>query len=47
MDDLIAAIDSYVIPGDLVLLKGSRGCALEQLSSVLIKNQSTAEGVSK
>ncbi|MDR0313543.1 MAG: UDP-N-acetylmuramoyl-tripeptide--D-alanyl-D-alanine ligase [Treponema sp.] len=47
MDDLIAAIDSYIIPGDLVLLKGSRGCALEQLTPVLTKDKITAQGESK
>jgi UDP-N-acetylmuramoyl-tripeptide--D-alanyl-D-alanine ligase len=47
MNDLITALDSYVIPGDLVLLKGSRGCALEQLSSVLIDKKTIAEGESK
>ena len=36
MDELSAAIDSYVQKGDLVLLKGSRGCALERLSEMLV-----------
>jgi UDP-N-acetylmuramoyl-tripeptide--D-alanyl-D-alanine ligase len=35
MDELSAAIDSYARTGDLVLLKGSRGCALERLSGML------------
>ena len=33
--ELSAALDSYVQTGDLVLLKGSRGCALERLSGML------------
>jgi UDP-N-acetylmuramoyl-tripeptide--D-alanyl-D-alanine ligase len=47
MNDLITALDSYVILGDLVLLKGSRGCALEKLSPVLIKDNLIAEGEGK
>jgi UDP-N-acetylmuramoyl-tripeptide--D-alanyl-D-alanine ligase len=35
MDRLSAALDRYVQTGDLVLLKGSRGCLLEQLSDML------------
>ena len=35
MNELSAALDSYVQNGDLVLLKGSRGCALEKLCPVL------------
>jgi UDP-N-acetylmuramyl pentapeptide synthase len=35
MEDLEAALENYLRPGDLVLLKGSRGCALEQLTDVL------------
>jgi UDP-N-acetylmuramoyl-tripeptide--D-alanyl-D-alanine ligase len=35
MKDLAGALETYVRPGDLVLLKGSRGNALEQLSGVL------------
>jgi len=35
INELSAAIDSYVKKGDLVLLKGSRGCALERLSEML------------
>jgi UDP-N-acetylmuramoyl-tripeptide--D-alanyl-D-alanine ligase len=42
MDELSAAIDSYARTGDLVLLKGSRGCALERLSGMLTE----AENVS-
>jgi len=36
MDELSRAIDACARDGDLVLLKGSRGCALERLSSVLL-----------
>jgi UDP-N-acetylmuramoyl-tripeptide--D-alanyl-D-alanine ligase len=36
MGELSHAMDSYVDSGDLVLLKGSRGCALERLSDVLV-----------
>jgi UDP-N-acetylmuramoyl-tripeptide--D-alanyl-D-alanine ligase len=35
MGELAGALEEYVRPGDLVLLKGSRGNALEQLSGVL------------
>jgi UDP-N-acetylmuramoyl-tripeptide--D-alanyl-D-alanine ligase len=35
METLAAELRGYVRPGDLVLLKGSRGCALERLSGVL------------
>jgi len=35
MSELSAALDSYVQTGDIVLLKGSRGCALERLSEML------------
>ncbi|MCL2043817.1 MAG: UDP-N-acetylmuramoyl-tripeptide--D-alanyl-D-alanine ligase [Treponema sp.] len=35
MDELSAVLDDYVQDGDLVLLKGSRGCALERLCTVL------------
>ncbi len=31
MDELRAAVNGYVRDGDLVLLKGSRGCALERV----------------
>jgi len=35
IEKLSTALDSYVQTGDLVLLKGSRGCALERLSEML------------
>ncbi|MDR0624754.1 MAG: UDP-N-acetylmuramoyl-tripeptide--D-alanyl-D-alanine ligase [Treponema sp.] len=35
MGELAGALEAYIRPGDLVLLKGSRGNALEQLSGVL------------
>jgi UDP-N-acetylmuramoyl-tripeptide--D-alanyl-D-alanine ligase len=35
-DELSRALDSYVESGDLVLLKGSRGCELEALTGMLL-----------
>jgi len=35
IDKLSCALDSFVQAGDLVLLKGSRGCALERLTEML------------
>jgi UDP-N-acetylmuramoyl-tripeptide--D-alanyl-D-alanine ligase len=35
MGELAGALGKYLRPGDLVLLKGSRGCALEELSGAL------------
>jgi UDP-N-acetylmuramoyl-tripeptide--D-alanyl-D-alanine ligase len=32
MEELASSLRDYIEPGDLVLLKGSRGCALERLS---------------
>jgi UDP-N-acetylmuramoyl-tripeptide--D-alanyl-D-alanine ligase len=36
MDELKNAVSAYIKPGDLVLLKGSRGCALEELSDIVL-----------
>jgi UDP-N-acetylmuramoyl-tripeptide--D-alanyl-D-alanine ligase len=41
IDELTSSLMDYVKPGDLVLVKGSRGCALERLDSVLLQ---TARG---
>ncbi|MDR0586387.1 MAG: UDP-N-acetylmuramoyl-tripeptide--D-alanyl-D-alanine ligase [Treponema sp.] len=35
MGELKKAVSAFVGPGDLVLLKGSRGCALEELSDIV------------
>jgi UDP-N-acetylmuramoyl-tripeptide--D-alanyl-D-alanine ligase len=35
LDTLASELKGFVRPGDLVLLKGSRGCALERLDGVL------------
>jgi UDP-N-acetylmuramoyl-tripeptide--D-alanyl-D-alanine ligase len=35
MTDLKKAVSGYIRPGDFVLLKGSRGCALEELSDTV------------
>jgi len=43
MDELSGALDGYIGSGDLVLLKGSRGCALEKLTETLTGGK-TAEG---
>jgi UDP-N-acetylmuramoyl-tripeptide--D-alanyl-D-alanine ligase len=40
MDELSRELADYVLPGDLVLLKGSRGCALERLNDVLFFSDS-------
>jgi UDP-N-acetylmuramoyl-tripeptide--D-alanyl-D-alanine ligase len=42
MNDLEKAVSAYIEPGDLVLLKGSRGCALEQLTGAVLLNEETA-----
>jgi len=44
MDELYMALDQYVRSNDLVLLKGSRGCALERLSGILAGTETAAEG---
>jgi UDP-N-acetylmuramoyl-tripeptide--D-alanyl-D-alanine ligase len=51
MRELSEALKDFVRPGDLVLLKGSRGCALESLTEVLcgaekISAETAAGGVS-
>lgn len=35
MNELKKAVSDYIRPGDLVLLKGSRGCALEELTGAV------------
>jgi UDP-N-acetylmuramoyl-tripeptide--D-alanyl-D-alanine ligase len=35
MEELSRTLDRYILAGDLVLLKASRGCALERLSGML------------
>jgi UDP-N-acetylmuramoyl-tripeptide--D-alanyl-D-alanine ligase len=42
MAELREALKDYIRPGDLVLLKGSRGCALEQLTPELLGKRETA-----
>jgi UDP-N-acetylmuramoyl-tripeptide--D-alanyl-D-alanine ligase len=42
IDELSHALDVYVMPGDLVLLKGSRGCALERLTGMLNRQKEGA-----
>ncbi|MDR3166988.1 MAG: UDP-N-acetylmuramoyl-tripeptide--D-alanyl-D-alanine ligase [Treponema sp.] len=37
MEELSRSVGDYIRPGDLVLLKGSRGCALEKLTGVLTR----------
>ena len=37
IEKLSEALDRYVQTGDLVLLKGSRGCALERLTEMLVR----------
>ncbi|MDR1507165.1 MAG: UDP-N-acetylmuramoyl-tripeptide--D-alanyl-D-alanine ligase [Treponema sp.] len=36
MDELKKALAVFIKPGDMVLLKGSRGCALEELSDIAL-----------
>jgi UDP-N-acetylmuramoyl-tripeptide--D-alanyl-D-alanine ligase len=47
MEDLENELENYLRPGDLVLLKASRGCALERLVGVLLgeKERCPAGGV--
>ena len=44
MGELSAALDKCLKCGDLVLLKGSRGCALEVLTEILSKKKGGATG---
>jgi len=43
IEKLSAAVDGYIQTGDLVLLKGSRLCALERLSGMLVNKSTNAE----
>ena len=43
-EELSAALDGYIQNGDLVLLKGSRGSALEQLTGILAGNAAERAG---
>ena len=36
INELSSALDGYLIEGEIVLLKGSRGCALERLTDMLV-----------
>ena len=42
MEELSGALDNYIRNGDLVLLKGSRGCALETLSGILLGDKNVS-----
>jgi UDP-N-acetylmuramoyl-tripeptide--D-alanyl-D-alanine ligase len=44
-DRLLAAVRGYIAPGDLALLKASRGMALERLAEALAPNASRDEGI--
>ena len=46
MEELSRSLDAYVRSGDLVLLKGSKGCALWKLSGILTGNKAD-EAVSR
>ncbi|MDR1863658.1 MAG: UDP-N-acetylmuramoyl-tripeptide--D-alanyl-D-alanine ligase [Treponema sp.] len=45
MKELGRTLEDYIRPGDLVLLKGSRSCALEQLTPVLLGARETVGAV--
>jgi UDP-N-acetylmuramoyl-tripeptide--D-alanyl-D-alanine ligase len=34
-DELVGALEDFLLPGDVVLLKGSRGMAMEAVASAL------------
>jgi UDP-N-acetylmuramoyl-tripeptide--D-alanyl-D-alanine ligase len=42
MEELKSVLEDYIRPGDLVLLKGSRACALEELTPLLLEERKTA-----
>jgi len=44
MDELIRNVDGYAGEGDLVLLKGSRGCVLERLCGIFEKGEQDVSG---
>jgi len=44
MGELSRALDAYIKNGDLVLLKGSRGCALESLTEILTQERTAEKG---
>jgi UDP-N-acetylmuramoyl-tripeptide--D-alanyl-D-alanine ligase len=46
IEELSRAVADYISPGDLVLLKGSRGCALERLTEALLLT-TNSEGVTR
>jgi UDP-N-acetylmuramoyl-tripeptide--D-alanyl-D-alanine ligase len=46
MEELYCRLETFVQNGDLVLLKGSRGCALEQLSGMLLGDPQRGDHVS-
>jgi UDP-N-acetylmuramyl pentapeptide synthase len=43
MDKLGSSLGAYVGPGDLVLVKGSRGCEMERLDPVLLEKTERGE----
>jgi len=44
IDEISRALDQYIKKSDLVLLKGSRGCALERLCDMLLKTKANGGG---
>ena len=44
MNELIRNVDGYAAEGDMVLLKGSRGCALERLCEIFEKGATGVSG---
>jgi len=45
MEELIRKVDAYAKEGDLVLLKGSRGCALERLCGIFERGVPGVSGI--